>query len=163
MAKFKGVIKKRGFTIIELAVGIAIAIIILLVWIVANGIQNATTAKAEAQMSRLETAIKMYEIDVGKYPGKNNKTLIAALTVNTKESGWNGPYLQIKKNGLNRNGEYLDAWGRVYVYRNPGINNTSSYDIYSKGRNGVGDGNDKDDIKNWEEKNSGNAVENSAE
>lgn len=157
--------KKKGFTVIELAVGIAIAA--LLVWMVANGMQqarkNATVAKAQAQLSRLETAIKMYEMDVGNYPGENNKTLVAALTVNTEESGWSGPYLQIKKNELNEKGEYLDAWGNPFVYVNPGVNNESSYDLYSKGPDGTGDGNDKDAIKNWGEKNSSNAVQNPAE
>ena len=157
--------KKRGFTVIELAVGIAIAA--LLVWMVANGTQqakkNATIAKAQAQISRLETAIKMYEMDIGNYPGDNNKTLIVALTVNSEESGWSGPYLQVKKNELNGNGEYLDAWGNAFIYINPGVDNTSSYDLYSKGPDGAGDGNDKDDIKNWGEKNNSDAVENSAE
>ena len=156
---------KKGFTVIELAVGVAIAG--LLIWMVANGMQqarkNATIAKAQAQLSRLETAIKMYEMDIGNYPGENNKTLVAALTVNTEESGWSGPYLQIKKNELNGNGEYLDAWGNAFVYVNPGVHNESSYDLYSKGPDGVEDGNCKDDIKNWGEKNSSDAAQNPAE
>ena len=120
-------------------------------------------AEAQAQLSRLETAIKMYEMDIGNYPGENNKTLVAALTVNTEESGWSGPYLQIKKNELNGNGEYLDAWGNAFVYVNPGVHNESSYDLYSKGPDGVEDGNCKDDIKNWGEKNSSDAAQNPAE
>ena len=156
---------KKGFTVIELAVGVAIAG--LLIWMVANGMQqarkNATIAKTQAQLSRLETAIKMYEMDIGNYPGENNKTLVAALTVNTEESGWSGPYLQIKKNELNGNGEYLDAWGNAFVYVNPGVHNESSYDLYSKGPDGVEDGNCKDDIKNWGEKNSSDAAQNPAE
>jgi len=145
--------KDKGFTLMELAVGVALAT--LLIWMVANGMQqakkNATLAKTQAQISGLITAIKMYEIDTEYYPGENNKTLIEALTTENDVPGWKGPYIKIKKSELNENGEYLDAWGNVFIYINPGINNISSYDLYSKGPDGKGDGNSEDDIKNWGE------------
>jgi len=145
--------KNKGFTLMELAVGVALAA--LLVWMVANGMQqakkNATLAKTQAQISGLITAIKMYEIDTEYYPGENNKTLIEALTTDNEVPGWKGPYIKIKKSELNENREYLDAWGNVFIYINPGINNISSYDLYSKGPDGKGDGNGEDDIKSWGE------------
>ena len=147
--------KDRGFTLMELAIGVALTA--LLVWMTANGMQqakkNATLAKAQAQISGLITAIRMYELDTDYYPGENNKTLIKALTTENEVPGWKGPYIKIKKRELNDDGEYLDAWGHVFIYTNPGINNISSYDLYSKGPDGKGDGNDKDDIKNWEKEN----------
>jgi len=57
--------------------------------------------------------------------------------------------MNIKRNELDANGEYSDAWGNAFVYANPGKNNPSFYDLYSKGLNATGDGDDKDDIRNW--------------
>ena len=143
--------KNKGFTLIELLV--VIAIIAILAGMVVSGAQQArkrgAVTKTKAQMSSIEIAISMYETDMGSYPGADIKTLAAALTENPGDPDWSGPYLQIKKDDLNENGEYADAWGNAFVYVNPGKNNASFYDLYSKGPNGTGDGEDKDDIKNW--------------
>ena len=142
---------RKGFTLIELLV--VIAIISILAGMVVSGAQQArkrgTVTKTKAQMASLETAISMYETDMGSYPGTDNKTLVGALTLKPEDPDWSGPYMNIKKDELDANGEYVDAWGNAFVYVNPGKNNTSFYDIYSKGPNGTGDGNDKDDIRNW--------------
>ncbi len=143
--------KHKGFTLIELLV--VIAIITILAGMVVSGAQQArkrgAVTKTKAQIASLETAIGMYETDMGNYPGTDNKTLINSLTTDSEDPDWSGPYIHIKKEELDGNGEYLDAWGNAFVYINPGKNNTSFYDLYSKGPNGTGDGNDKDDIRNW--------------
>ena len=143
--------KRKGFTLIELLV--VIAIIAILGGMVVSGAQQArkrgSMTKAKAQIASLETSISMYETDIGSYPGSDNKTLVKAITEDPGDIDWSGPYMQIKKDELNENGEYIDAWGNAFVYVNPGKNNTSFYDLYSKGPNGAGDGNDKDDIRNW--------------
>jgi len=143
--------KRRGFTLIELLV--VIAIISILGGMVLSGAQQArkrgAVTKVKAQMASLETAISMYETDMGSYPGADNKTLVGALITESEDPDWSGPYMNIKRDELDANGEYSDAWGNAFVYVNPGKNNTSFYDLYSKGPNATGDGNDKDDIRNW--------------
>jgi general secretion pathway protein G len=144
--------RKKGFTLIELLV--VIAIIAILAGMVVSGAQQArkrgTITKTKAQMAGIETAISMYETDMGSYPETGNSVLVSALTKGAEgDADWSGPYMQIKKDELNESGEYLDAWGNAFVYINPGKNNTSFYDLYSMGPNGAGDGEDKDDIKNW--------------
>lgn len=143
--------RSRGFTLMELLV--VIAIIAVLAGMVVSGAQQArkrgAVTKVRAQIASLETAISMYETDMGTYPGADNKTLVIDLTTDPGDPDWSGPYIQIKRDELNENEEYLDAWGNAFIYANPGKNNASFYDLYSKGPNGTGDGNDKDDIRNW--------------
>jgi hypothetical protein len=46
-------------------------------------------------------------------------------------------------------GPFVVAWYHDFVYLRPGKINKDTYDLYSKGPNGIGDGNDGDDINNW--------------
>ena len=143
--------KNKGFTLIELLV--VIAIITILAGMVVSGAQQArkrgTITKAGAQLATLETAISMYETDMGVYPESGNENLVAALTDDPGDLDWSGPYMKIKENELDENGEYMDAWGNPFVYVNPGVHNEYSYDLYSLGPNREGDGTEKDDIRNW--------------
>lgn len=143
--------KRKGFTLIELLV--VIAIITILAGMVVSGAQQArkrgAVTKVKAQIATIETAISMYETDMGLYPESGNKNLVNALIEDNGDLDWNGPYMKIKENELNENGEYLDAWGNPFLYVNPGVHNTYSYDLYSPGPDGKGDGTGKDDITNW--------------
>lgn len=143
--------KRTAFTLIELLV--VIAIITILAGMVVGGAQQArkrgAITKAKAQLATIETAISMYETDMGEYPASGNKNLVAALTEDPDVPDWSGPYMKIKENELNNEGEYLDAWGNPFVYVNPGVHNEYMYDLYSLGPDSQGDGSGKDDIQNW--------------
>lgn len=142
---------KRGFTLIELLV--VIAIITILAGMVVGGAQQArkrgAVTKAAAQLATIETALSMYEADMGSYPETGNKNMVTALNEDPGDVDWSGPYMKIRQKELNADGEYLDAWGNPFVYLKPGAHNTYSYDLYSPGPDGKGDGNGKDDITNW--------------
>ena len=44
----------------------------------------------------------------------------------------------------------MDPWGRPYVYVAPGVENPTSYDLYTLGRDGKAGGADEDaDITSW--------------
>ena len=143
--------KRKGFTLIELLV--VIAIITILAGMVVSGAQQArkrgAMTKARAQIATIETAISMYETDMGIYPETGNKALVSALTEDPDDIDWSGPYMKIKEKEINEEGEYMDAWGNAFVYVNPGVHNEYSYDIYSPGPDGQGDGSGRDDITNW--------------
>ena len=143
--------KIKGFTLIELLV--VIAIITILAGMVVSGAQQArkrgAITKTKAQLATIETAISMYEADMGVYPESTNKNLVSAFTEDPGDLDWSGPYMKIKENELNEDGEYLDAWGNPFVYVNPGIHNEYSYDLYSLGPDGKGDGSERDDVRNW--------------
>ena len=60
------------------------------------------------------------------------------MTAPADAPNWKGPYI--------KRGVPNDPWGKPYVYRYPGTNNTNGYDLYSLGPDGR-EGND--DIDNW--------------
>ena len=142
---------QTGFTLIELLV--VIAIITILAGMVVGGAQQArkrgAITKAKAQLATIETAISMYETDMGAYPDSGNSNLVIALTEDPGDFDWSGPYLKIREKERNENGEYMDAWGNAFVYVNPGVHNEYMYDLYSLGPDGKGDGTERDDINNW--------------
>ncbi len=126
---------RQGFTLIELMI-VVIIIAALAAMVAPNLIGQSDVAKdniARGDLSHLDTALKLYRLDNGAYP--TTDAGVDALLVATKKE----PYLERKP---------LDPWGRKYQYRCPGVHRTTSYDLFSMGRDGKS-GTD-DDIKNWE-------------
>ncbi|MBN1794578.1 MAG: type II secretion system protein GspG [Candidatus Omnitrophica bacterium] len=143
--------KHKGFTLIELLV--VMAIIAVLAGLVSSAAQVArkrgTITKAKAAIAALETSLSMYEVDIGDFPEGDIVDVVTSLSDPTGSVEWNGPYMKFTRDELSSDGEYLDPWGNPYVYTYPGKENVFSYDLYSRGPNGKGDGNDSDDITNW--------------
>jgi general secretion pathway protein G len=131
--------RKRGFTLLELLVVLAILGLIatfaaprVLKWL-----SGARSDAARIQIEALGTGLDLYRLEVGRYP----PTLEALVTKPSDADRWNGPYL--KKIVVPK-----DPWGRDYVYRNPGEN--GPYDLISLGADGAegGEGEDRD-VVSW--------------
>ena len=143
-----------GFTLVELLV--VIAILGILISLVTAGAQAArrrgAVTKAKTTISAVETAIAMYESDMGEYPATGIAHLVSALQDDPGNVDWDGPYMEFKEDDL-KDGELIDPWGSTYVYVS--VNGGSpehrarSFDLYSFGPNGVDDGGAGDDIYNW--------------
>ena len=144
----------RGFTLVELLV--VIAILGILISLVTAGAQAArrrgAVTKAKSTIAALETAIAMYQADMGDYPETGNDNLVKALQDDPGNVNWDGPYMEFKQDEL-KDGQLVDPWGKPYVYVS--VNGGSpehrqrSYDLYSLGPNGVDDSGTGDDIYNW--------------
>ena len=137
-----------GFTLVELL--IVMAILAILGGLVTAAAQTArkrgAVTKAKAAIAALETALQMYQLDMGGYPPSGDAALVTALSTSPGSSDWHGPYMEFKQDELD-GGQFNDPWGRPYVYTSPGTHRTSSYDLYSQGPDGTaGNG---DDITNW--------------
>ena len=143
-----------AFTLVELLV--VIAILGILISLVTAGAQAArrrgAITKAKTTVSSLDTAIVMYQGDIGDYPASDNEDLVSALQDDPGNVNWDGPYMEFKHDEV-KDGQLLDPWGNPYVYisANGGSpeHHQKTYDLYSYGPNGKDDAGTGDDIVNW--------------
>jgi len=152
---------KRGFTLMELLVVIGIIIVIAAsVLTVIPGIREKTQKKAtKALMDRLEIAIEQYYDDNRSYPPTGAEpTAIEDLKKALQPSDpASKQYIEFADEELDNN-IIIDEWGNPFVFvsstdATPN-NNTTTYDLYSTGPDGItslspDDGDDADDINNW--------------
>jgi len=164
--------KSGHFTLLEVLS--VIGIIAIVAGIVLGGMsyagRRADQAKTISLMTQLEMALDAFKQDRGYYPPVATAAAVEFLTVgselklqlqppppgaatqytfvhsSTVDSGTNRPYLEIGW-VTNDPKSYDDAWGNAFQYCCPGTNNNSSYDLWSKGADGVSL--NDDDICNW--------------
>ena len=135
--------RRGGFSLIELLLVLVIlaTLAALVVTKFAGRSKKAKVTAAETEVSRLETALDAFEIDVGRYP-TSQEGLRALYEQPSNAESWKGPYL--------KRGIPMDPWRNEYIYEYPGRYNQDGFDLHSPGPDGQ-DGTD-DDIKNWSEK-----------
>jgi general secretion pathway protein G len=139
---------RPAFTLIELMV--VIIVLGLLAGLVGpqifGRVSDAKMTTARTQIQLLGLALENYRLDNGVYP--TTAQGLAALRTKPVSgpapTNWRGPYL--------RKAVPADPWKRPYVYRSPGVNNRSDFDLVSLGRDGKTGGVDEDaDIAEGEE------------
>ncbi|WP_439634111.1 type II secretion system major pseudopilin GspG [Glycocaulis sp.] len=135
---------EAGFTLVEIMV--VVVIIGLLATVVVLNVlpsqDRARIEKARADIGRIEQAIEMFRLDMGRYPTTDEglEVLVTApadprLAARFPEGGY-----------INRLPE--DPWGGQYQYMSPGEH--GRFDVWSLGADARpgGDGNNAD-IGNW--------------
>ncbi len=143
---------EKGFTLMELLVVIGIIIVIAAsVVTIIPGMREKTQRKAaKTFIDRLEIAIEQYYDDNRTYPSTGITSLKTTLQPSDPTSK---QYFEFDEDELDSD-DILDQWGNPFVYTQPGTQNTTTYDLYSTGPDGVtssppNDGDDADDINNW--------------
>lgn len=137
---------RRGFTLIELMVVIAILALLggIVMPRVIGRLRQAKPDKAMIDINQMKVALDMYAADNGDYPTSEQglAALITKPTSQPEPTNWNGPYVEPTN--------FLDPWGKVYVYVSPGTHEGYDYDLYSYGADGQEGGtDDAADITNW--------------
>ena len=138
--------KEQGFTLIELMVVIVILGILagLIVPRIMGRPDEAKQLKARMQIESLESALKLYKLDNGRYPNTEEglEALVAPPETGNSANWREGGYLEKQK-------VPNDPWGNGFVYLAPGQH--SDFDLMSYGADGVAGGEGRDtDINNWE-------------
>ena len=141
--------KRAGFTLLELLLVIVLISILAAMTIprFVGRSEKAKIAAAHADVNaNLSIALDLYELDNGTYPTSEQglQALVIEPDVPPLPRNWQGPYIK----GINR---FRDAWGNPYQYVYPGTHNQHSYDLFSKGPDGL-DGT-PDDVTNWIDEN----------
>jgi general secretion pathway protein G len=136
-----------GFTLIEILV-VVVVLGVLATLVAPNVFRNVGASKetaARAQIEMLGAALDSYRLDNDVYPSaaQGLQALRREPTSEPRPRRWTGPYL--------RKDVPPDPWGHPYIYRNPGVQNPSGYELVSLGRDGRegGDGEDAD-VHSWE-------------
>lgn len=141
---------RNGFTLIEIMV--VIVILAMLAALVGPKLMgrsdDAKVTDAKVQIKNMETALKLYKLDNGVYPG-TEQGLVALVTKPTAgiipKSYKEGGYLEGKKIPK-------DPWQGDYIYVSPGEH--GDYDLFSYGADGAKGGEGKNaDITSWGESN----------
>lgn len=135
--------RRRGFTLIEVLLVLAILVILagLGVVAIANVQGGANNKLAKGQIGSLQNAMDIYKLDVGSYPSKEVglNALVAQPSDLKNPNKWKGPYVT--------NGTLpTDPWGNPYYYEPMGAR---QYKIFSAGEDG--EPNTADDISNMSE------------
>jgi general secretion pathway protein G len=132
---------RRAFTLMEVLLVLIILVVIgtIVVPNVLGTQDKANLTAAKANIAPLKGAIRMYRLNMNKYPASLND-LFERPSDATEAEKWGKPYLTEKV--------APDPWGNEYQYANPGKHNPDEFDVWSNGPDGQS-GTD-DDIGNWD-------------
>jgi general secretion pathway protein G len=139
-----------AFTLIELLVTITVIAILAGITLAAMGgvNQKATRDKTKAEIAAIANALEQFKSARDYYP--TNSTTNAeplSLTNTTTPNDSLRPFYIANKIQVNSSGELQDSYGNAYQYQIPGAKNPASFDVFSKGKDGISS--TSDDIGNW--------------
>jgi general secretion pathway protein G len=138
-----------AFTLLELMI-VVVILGILAAFVVPRIVgrpDEARVAKAKIEISNLEQALELYNLDNGVYPSTEQglRALVEPPQTGEIPPSWKeGGYLMKRR-------VPSDPWGNPYLYVSPGVQNPDSFDLSSLGKDGKEGGEGPaGDITNWE-------------
>ena len=135
---------RGGFTLVEIMVVVVIlGILAATVIPLFKGTQHdAKVSAAKTAVAELDNALERFNAHMDRYPTTEEglRSLVEAPTGDTES--WRGPYIKVLR---------PDPWKNAYQYRMPGIHHPETFDLWSRGADGVDGGEARGtDIGNWE-------------
>jgi general secretion pathway protein G len=102
---------------------------------------DAKVSAAKANVSELANAVQRFYLNMDRYPATEEGLKVLLTAPTGEESKWRGPYISTLP---------MDPWGNPFQYRAPGVHQTATYDVWSKGADNADGGEGKNaDIGNW--------------
>ncbi len=138
--------REAGFSLTELMIVVFIMGLLATVIVVSTGgiFGQSRDAKARSDLQRIESALQMYNLDMGAYPSADDglRSLVEAPAEANSARYRPGGYVSRLE---------LDPWGNPYQYDTSGRRSGKAYDLFSFGADGQEGGEGEDaDIGNWQ-------------
>ena len=134
---------RAGFTLIEIMV-VVVILGVLAATLIPQFIgttHDARVSAAKAHVAELESALERFYVHMDRYPTMDEGLKVLVEPPLGEDQKWRGPYIR----ELRR-----DPWGNPYQYRIPGVRHPASFDLWSRGADGVDGGEGQGaDIGNW--------------
>ena len=101
-----------------------------------NRTSMAKTMSVQADVQAIKTQLQLYESMNGFFPSTEQglQALVSQPSSDPRPTRWYQLFKEMPK----------DPWGSDYIYRNPGMKNPGSYDLYSAGPDRQADTSDDD-------------------
>ena len=119
--------KQQGFTLLEIMIVVTIISLLLgaAIYQLGGNVEYAKHTKISADVQAISTQLKLYESMNGFFPTTDQgiQALVSQPESDPKPTRWYQLFKEMPK----------DPWQNNYIYRNPGMKNTGSYDLYSAG------------------------------
>ena len=116
-----------GFTLLEIMIVVTIISLLLgaAIYQLGGNVEYAKHTKISADVQAISTQLKLYESMNGFFPTTDQgiQALVSQPESDPKPTRWYQLFKEMPK----------DPWQNNYIYRNPGMKNTGSYDLYSAG------------------------------
>lgn len=136
-------LRSDAFTLIEMMV-VVIVLGILAATIIPQfrgATYDAKVGTAKANIAELENALERYGIHMDGLPASEEGLVVLVERPADNADKWRGPYIKMLR---------PDPWGNPYQYRHPGTHHPTSFDLWSRGADGVDGGEGEGaDIGNW--------------
>ena len=119
---------------------LVVSIIVIILGVAISKLGNTTgiakSMRVQADCQAIKTQLQLYESMNGFFPSSEQglQALVSQPSSDPRPTRWYQLFKEMPK----------DPWGSDYIYRNPGMKNPGSYDLYSAGPDRQADTSDDD-------------------
>lgn len=132
---------QRGFTLFEIMIVVGIIMVLsgATIYKLRGTIDVAKKQRVTGDLNNITTQLRTYDLNSLQLPTTEQglEALVRKPSTPPVPRRWDQLLSEVP----------LDPWGTPYVYRNPGIHNPSSFDVFSLGPDKK---ESDDDIGNWD-------------
>jgi general secretion pathway protein G len=133
---------RSGFTLLEIMLVVTIIALLLGagIYYMTGSAEYAREIRIKGDISSISTQLRLYQSMNGFLPSTEQglKAMVVRPESEPKPGQWRQLMTQVP----------VDPWQSEYVYVQPGVHNTASFDIFSKGQDRQP--NTADDLGNWD-------------